>query len=179
VVPTVTALLLLGCAAAWHPPGGRLDLDVPAGWTVTRNRRWFGEDYLTLADPKAHASITLDLVRPDRGTEPLPLDLLAETRVLAEGRAFGVETARSRLDHVVLDGHEAWAITGRRRWHFVTADYSAIVARVGRRLAVLTLQAPAGHLDDVAPAWGVVLDTLRFPEDPVAADAPLFAPDAD
>jgi hypothetical protein len=166
------------CVPAWHPDHPhRFDVTVPPGWTVTRNARWFGNDFFTLANAQARAEITLDVVRGDRTTAALPLDLLAETRALSVGRKLGITSGETHLDQIVLDGHEAWAVTGRRRWQFVTADFSAVVARVGHHVVMLTLQAPVGHLDDAAAGWSVVLDTLRFPHDRIPADAPLFAPE--
>jgi len=170
--------LLLGCIAAWRPDApGRFDLDVPAGWVVTRNRTWIGNDVLELSNAEMRATITLELISADAASRRLPLDLLAETRALSMGRALGIESGRSHLHQIDLDGHEAWAVTGRRRWQFVEADYSTVIARAGRHVAQLTLQAPAGELDRALPAWMVVLDTLRFPLDPVRPDAPLFDPD--
>ncbi len=171
-------LLLLGCAAAWRPDApGRFDLDVPGGWRITRNHRWFGNDVLELADPAARATITVELVHADARSRQLPLDLLAETRALSMGRSMGIENGRSHLHQIDLDGHEAWAVTGRRRWQFVEADYSTIITRAGRHVAQITLQAPAGQLDRALPAWSTVLETFRFPQDPVPADAPLFDPE--
>jgi hypothetical protein len=171
-------LLLLGCAAAWRPDApGRFDLAVPAGWEVTRNTRFLGTHVLAMANDGARATITVALVPGAAGARDVPLDLVAESRALTSGRALGIQSGRTRLHQIALDGHEAWAVTGRRRWQFVEADYTAIYARVGPHLAEITLQTPAGQLDRSLTAWATVLDSLRFPRDPVAADAPQFDPD--
>ncbi len=170
-------MLLLACAA-WRPDApGRFDLVVPQGWEITHNRSIFGTDALTLVEPTARATITLQLVHADAASRVIPLDLLAETRSMAMGRTRGVENSRGPMSHIALDGHEAWAVTGRRRWQFADADYSAVYTRVGTRIAMITLQAPSGRLDDALRGWSVVLDTLRFPRDPVPPDAPEFEVD--
>ncbi len=174
----VALIALIGCAAAWRPDApGRFDLRVPDGWTITQNRRWLGTDVFTMSDPAARATISLQLVHADAGSAGLPLDLLAEARALSMGRELGVENSREEMHQIALDGHEAWAVTGRRRWKFVTADYTAVFARVGARVAALTFQAPSGELDASLLGWSVVLDTLRFPRDPVPPDAPHFEPE--
>ncbi|MDP2315026.1 MAG: hypothetical protein Q8P41_19150 [Pseudomonadota bacterium] len=169
---------LLGCVAAWRPGvPGRFDLVVPEGWTVTQNRRWLGNDVFTLADPAARATISLQLVHADEASARIPLDLLAETRALSMGRELGVENGWGAMHRIALDDHEAWAVTGQRRWKFAAADYTAVFARVGGRVAALTLQAPAGQLDASLRAWSTVLETLRFPLDRVPDDAPQFEVD--
>lgn len=170
--------LLFGCAAAWRPDApGRFDLVVPPGWEVATNRRTFGTHVLGLKSDAARATITVALLPDDTPARALPLELVAESRALTSGRALGIESGRSHLHQIDLDGHEAWAVTGRRRWQFVEADYTSVYARVGRHLAEITLQAPVGELDRALPAWAIVLDSLRFPLDRVAVDAPLFEPD--
>ncbi|MFN7147823.1 MAG: hypothetical protein ACK4YP_28895, partial [Myxococcota bacterium] len=165
-------LFLLGCVAAWRPDAtGRFDLAVPPGWEVTKNRRWFGNDFFVLTDDAARASITIELVRDDASSRRLPLDLLAETRALSMGRSLGIESTRSRLHQIELDGHEAWAVTGTRRWKFAVADYSAVIARAGRHVAQVTLQAPHGQLDRALVGWSIVLETLTFPQDRIPDDA--------
>jgi hypothetical protein len=176
--PMVGILLALGCARAWHPAASdRFDLDVPPGWTVTRNRRWFGNDFFTIRAPDGGATISVECVRRDRQSDDLPLDLLAETRALYMGRVFDVENRRWRLDQIDVDGHEAWAVTGRRTWHDASADFSMITLRLSRHVAFVTLQTPPGGLDRQASAWTRVVDSLRFPRDPVPDDAPVFAPE--
>ena len=170
--------LLLACGAAWRPDApGRFDLAVPTGWEIRRNARWLGNEVFSLANPAARATITLELVHADARSQEFPLDLLAEARALSMGRSLGIQSGRSHLHQIDLDGHEAWAVTGRRRWQFVEADYTTIVTRVGKHVAQLTLQAPVGMLDAQLPAWSVVLDSLRFPNDRVPADAALFVPE--
>ncbi len=170
---------------AWHPPAshaqdaGRFDLAVPAGWEVSRNRRWFGNDSFRLDNSTSRSTISLQLIRSDSASRRIPLDLLAETRALSTGRSLGIESAATRMDHVALDGHEAWAVTGQRRWRLVTSDFSTVVARVGDHVAILTLEAPRDGLNAAAGAWSVVLDSLRFPEDPVSTDAPQWDPEDD
>lgn len=169
--------LLLACVAAWRPDAPRrFDLEIPDGWHIRRNQSWFGNDQLILDQPEARASITIELVRSDPRADALPLDLLAETRALSMGRALGIESGRTRMDQIELDGREAWAVTGRRRWQFVEADYSTVVARAGRHVVVVTLMAPVGKLDGALTGWALVLGTLRFPRAPVAPDAPIFDP---
>lgn len=169
---------LLACAAAWHPGAPRrFDLEIPPGWRVRRNQTWFGNDQLILDEPTLRASIAIELVRSDRRADQLPLDLLAESRALSMGRALGVESGRTHLDQIELDGREAWAVTGRRRWQFVEADFSTVVARAGGHVVTVTLTAPVGELDHALTGWALVLDTLRFPRAPIAPDAPQFDPD--
>ncbi|MES2645008.1 MAG: hypothetical protein V4850_36315 [Myxococcota bacterium] len=174
----IALVALLGCAAAWRPGvPGRFDLVVPDGWSITENRRWLGNDVFTLADPAARATISIQLVRVDAPSADVPLDLLAEARALSMGRSLGVVNSRSDMHQIAVDGHEAWAVTGRRRWQFVEGDYTAVFAHVGRHLAAVTLQTPSGALDRSLRGWAIVLESLRFPRDPVPADAPHFEPD--
>lgn len=176
-MPPASLFALLACAAAWHPGAPkRFDVVVPDGWSITRNRTWLGNDTLALAQPDVRATITIELVHADARSRVVPLDLLAEARALSTGRALGVESDRTHMHQLALDGHEAWAVTGRRRWHFAAADYTAVYTRVGGHVAVISLVAPAGKLDTAAGAWTVVLETLRFPRDEVPEDAPIFDP---
>ncbi|MDP2308130.1 MAG: hypothetical protein Q8P18_19070 [Pseudomonadota bacterium] len=174
----IPIVALLGCVAAWRPDApGRFDLVVPDGWTITQNRRWLGNDVFVLVEPAARATITIQLLRVDAASADVPLDLLAETRALSMGRTLGVVNSRSEMHHIALDDHEAWAVTGRRKWQFVEGDYTAVFARVGPHVAAITLQAPAGQLDTVLLGWSIVLQTLRFPRDPISPDAPQFEVD--
>lgn len=171
-------MTLLGCAAAWRPGApGRFDLVVPEGWTITQNRRWLGNDVLVLVEPAARATITIHLVRVDAPSADVPLDLLAETRALSMGRSLGVVNSRSQMHHIAIDDHEAWAVTGRRRWQFAEADYTAVFAHVGGHVAAITLHSPTGQLDSVLRGWATVLESLRFPRDPVSPDAAQFEVD--
>ena len=177
---SLPVLTLLACAAAWRPGAidrNRFDLALPEGWTVTRNRRVIGNDTLALANPALRSTITIELVHADAASRALPLDLLAEARALSTGRSLGVASDRGAMHQIALDGHEAWAVTGRRRWHFAVADYTAVYTRVGTHVAVISLVAPADGLDRAAGAWTTVLETLHFPRDPVAPDAAIFEPE--
>lgn len=170
--------LLLACAAAWRPDvAGRFDLQVPTGWSVTHNARSFGNDHLLLSHAGSRSTISIELVVADSDSRRLPLDLLAEVRAVSAGRSLGVENTRERMDQLEIDGHEAWAVTGRRRWRLITADYTMAVLRVGNRICILTLQAPSGELDAALYAWSIVLSTVRFPLDHIPADAPTFPPE--
>jgi hypothetical protein len=173
-------LLLTACAAAWRPDApGRFDLAVPTGWEITRNKRFFGNDFLTLASRDLRSTITVELVRSDPAARRLPLDLLAEVRALSMGRTLGVESTRVGLHQIDVDDHEAWAVTGSRRTTWSSADYSTIIAWVGPHLAQITLTTPAGELDRALPAWAGFLASVRFPLDPLPADRPLFDPELD
>lgn len=170
-------LLLAGCAAAWRPDAPRrFDLDLPEGWVVTRNMRVLDNDLFAARSPAGDAVVSIELIRSDRRSRRLPLDLLAETRALHRGRAFGYENTRWRTDHVVVDGREAWAVTGRRTWRFVESDYSLVVTRTGSHVALLTLDTPVGGLDPATAAWSGVLESFRLLHAPLALDAPLWAP---
>lgn len=169
---------LLACAVAWRPDAvGRFDLQVPPGWTVTHNVRSFGNDHLILSQPELRSTISIELVLADADSRRLPLDLLAEVRAISAGRSLGVENTRGRMDQLDVDGHEAWAVTGRRSWRLITADYSMVVLRVGNRIGIVTLQSPENSLDRSLVAWSIVLSTLRFPHDRIPADAPTFLPE--
>lgn len=168
-------LLLLGCVRAWHADHpGRFDLDPPSGWSVTRNTRFFGNDFFTLRAPTAPVTVSIECIRLDARSRRLPPDLLAETRALHMGRALGVDNVGWRMDRIDVDGHEAWAMTGRRTWHAAEADFTLLAVRLRDHVAFVTLQTPVGGLGAATPAWAGLLESLRFPRDPVAPDAPLF-----
>lgn len=170
--------LLIACAAAWRPDAPRrFDLAPPPGWEVRRNARVLGNEFLTLVAPEGDAAIHVELVRLDARSRRLPADMLAETRALDQGRALGFENALWRLDRIGLDGHEAWAATGRRRFHQSSNDYTLVVARTRSHVVMLSLTAPVGGLAAATPAWSGVLESFRLPRDPVPDDVPFWDPD--
>lgn len=168
--------VLGGCAHAWVPGrAGTFDLDVPQGWSVTRNYRWFGNAFLTIE--QNDAAIGVQVIRETPATRRVPLDLVAEARVLTWGRTFGVENQAHRAHHIVLDGHEAWAVSGLRRWKFADMQFSTVVTRAGRHAVLLTVTAPPSRFAQVTPSFGAVLDSFRLPLHPIDPAAPLFEPD--
>lgn len=169
--------LLLACAA-WRPDAPvRFDLSPPPGWTVARNTRFLGHDELTLVAPEGDASVHVELIPLDARTRRLPLDLIAELRALDRGRKLGVESSLWRMDRIALDGHDAWAATGRRAWHHKANDYTLVVSRTRTHAIVLTLQVPPGGLPRATPAWAHVLDAFRITRGRLPDDAPVFEPD--
>ncbi len=172
----VGSALLTGCAhAPPHRGSAAFDVDVPPGWTVTRNYRWFGNAFLTLAHDDA--AIGIEVIRETAGTRRAPLDLIAETRALTWGRGLGVTNTAARADHIELDGHEAWAVTGRRTWYDSTMAFSSVTTRTPRHAVMLTLMAPPSSFAQAVPAWSAVLASFRLPGDRIPDDAPLYPPE--
>lgn len=150
---------------------GRFDLEVPAGWTITRNYRFLGGDTLVLE--RADAAITLSL-HADRGrAQALPLDLVASVRALSWGRRVGVENAVYAEHDILLDGRRATAITGLRRWRTQEMGYSMVISRAPGQMLELVLHAPPASLDTAVVGWDGVLSTLRWNVPPEPA-TPLF-----
>ena len=172
----VLAILLFGCAPAWRPGvPGRLDLEPPPGWAVTRNYRAFGSDTLVLSHGGASINVT---TRPDRGrAQRLPLDLVAGVRALSWGRRLGIESSVLAEHDILLDGRRACAVTGERRWRNVSVGYTMVVTRTPGRIAELVLHAPRGALDAEVADWAVFLDHFHLAA-PVEPDGPLFEDDA-
>lgn len=168
----------VGCAHAW--PGGRpvtFDLAVPEGWTVTRNYRWFGNEFLTMSHEDA--AIGVEILRETADTRRAPLDLLSETRALTWGRGLDVVNVATHADHIDLDGHEAWAVTGHRRWHDSAMVFSTVMMRTRTHAIILSLMAPSASFQTAVPAWSGVLSTFHLPHDRIPDDAPLYPSERD
>lgn len=171
----VLPLLLAGCVAAWRPDAPRrFDVALPDGWEVTRNVRVLDNDLLAARAPDGSAVVSVELIRSDRRSRELPLDLIAETRALQRGRVLGFENTRWRTDQIVIDGREAWAVTGRRAWRFVESDTTLVVTRTRTHVVLLTLDTPPGGLGEATPAWAGVLESFRLLRDRPTPDAPLW-----
>jgi hypothetical protein len=167
---------LLACGAAWRPQSPTVfDLRPPDGWSITRNTRLGSNRSLVLVAPDGDASIAVHWVR-DGAPGAVPLDLVVEARALGMLRAWGVENTVVRLDRIEVAQREAWAATGTSRWHGARGEFSLVGLRVRDHVAFLLVQAPAGRLEGVVPAWSQVLSTLAFPSDPPPAHAVLFPP---
>jgi hypothetical protein len=106
----------------------------------------------------------------------LPLDLVASTRALSWGRRVGVENSVLSEHQIVVDGREAWAMTGLRRWRTQSIGFSTVLVRTCGRIAELTLHADPSMLDALATDWGALLDSVRLAA-PVA-QSPIFAEEA-
>ncbi len=178
------------CAPAWRPPPappGPFDLVPPAGWTITTNRRFLGNRELVMVDASRRAAIVIQWVREDARTREVPVDLLVDVRAHAIGRAFGFVQQGTVVDTIALDGHPASAWVGDTQWRGRATMLEApanqrgavsmVAARVGTHIAVASLVAQGDTLDPYVPAFGVVLDGLRFPRDPVDMAAPAFEPE--
>lgn len=150
-------------------------LVVPDGWQLTRNHRAFGSD--NVAMKRGDAAISL-LVTPDSGIpQGYPLDVFASVRAVAWGRSLGVENTVVAEHAVSVDGREAYAVTGLRRWRTTVIGYTMVVTRTCDRVAEVVLHAPPGSLDLHARDWGQVLDSLHLRESAkwVYSAGPLFA----
>ena len=170
------AAWLLGCGAAWRPQSPTVfDLRPPDGWAIRRNTRLGTNRSLLLVAPDGEASIAVNWVR-DSASGTVPLDLVVEARALGMLRPWGVENTVQRLDRIEVAGREAWAATGTSAWHAARGEFSLVGLRVRDHVAFLLLQAPAGRLETVVPAWSQVLSTLVFPADPPPTHAVLYAP---
>ena len=77
---------------------------------------------------------------------------------------------------IVVDGREAWAMTGLRRWRTQSIGFSTVLVRTCGRIAELTLHADPSMLDALATDWGALLDSVRLAA-PVA-QSPIFAEEA-
>lgn len=153
------------CAPAWRPGrAGRFDLGVPEGFSVTRNYRWFGNDFLVLARGKE--AIEVARYREDARSRRVPLDLLVEARGLDWGRRFGVGSGRDGLHEIMVDGRQAWVVSGRRRWRWVEMGYTTVALRGRTHLVMLTGMAPAADFEAFVPAWGELLDAFTLGEGP-------------
>jgi hypothetical protein len=156
-------LFLLACAPAVSGSvRDRVALTVPDGWRVTRNYRAFGGDNVAMAKEKAAISLW---VHNDQGIiQDYPLDVVASVRASAYGRSLGVESIAVAEHAVLIDGREAYAITGIRRWRTSTIAYSMVVTRTCDRVAELVLHAPVGQLDVFTRDWGQLLDSVALRE---------------
>jgi hypothetical protein len=186
--PLLTSMA--ACAPAWRPPPappGPFDLVLPAGWTIATNRRVLGNRELVLVDPSRRAAIVVQWVREDARTRDVPVDLLVDVRAHALGRGFGFVQQGTVIDTISLDDHPAVAWLGDTQWRGSATmleaprnqrgTVSMVGARVGTHIALATLVAQGDTLDPYVPAFGIVLDGLRFPLDPVDKAAPAFEPE--
>jgi hypothetical protein len=182
------ATLLVACARPGWEPGapGPFDVVVPQGWAVVRNTRALGNRELVLRSRDGRATFALAWVRLDARARALPLDLLAETRALEQGRSVGFVNVIDDLRWIVLDERPAVAVTGRSTWRPVSepvasaaqeGTFSLVVVRSDERLALLLLSAPSGELDAYTGDLAVLLDGFRLLQTPRPEHIPL--PDAE
>jgi hypothetical protein len=175
LLASMGAALLSGCIPAVYSDGvsttgPRLAFELPEGWSIRENLRWFGSQHVALAHPSGRAVLSIDLVRGGRHVGDLPLDLLAETFVGDRGRTLGIETAGLRRDEVLLAGRRAIALTGTRHHGPQVVDFTSIVARTDRELLVVFLHAPRGEIGAYVGALERIMDTLSLPADPAPPD---------
>lgn len=174
---------LLACAAVHpipdsHPAtlAGRFEVSVPDEWTVARNVRGPLGQHLSLHDPSGASSITIDLVREDRGSRELPLSLVVDTYAVELGRGRGISSEHLAQDVLVVADRTAFATTVRRR----VGPHERLASTVGLRgddhLAVLTLHTVDDAPASVTLAWDLVLESFQLPLDP-PPDVPPFLDD--
>ena len=159
-------VLLQACLAALRPQG-TVVVEPPSGWAVVRNYRFLSSEFVAFSDGVSR--IDIQVVPMDRRSARLPLDLVAEARAMNGARGMGVSNVAWRTDHIVIDGREAWAVTGRRTWMFARADFTLAVVALGRKACLLSLHVPPERGLSALPAWSELLDTIHFR---MPADAP-------
>jgi hypothetical protein len=151
------------CTAAWKPGvPGRFDLEPPEGFSVERNYRWFGNDFVVLARGKE--AIEVARYKEDARSRRVPLDLVVEARALDWGRRFGVGSGQDGLHEIMVDGRQAWAVSGRRKWRWVEMGYTTVALRGGSHLVMLTGMAPAPEFESFVPSWSTMLEAFTLGE---------------
>lgn len=150
--------------------GPAFSVEPPRDWKIRRNYRYFGSSYLELETPDGRGAITIELIRASPAFRLMPLDLVAEGLIGERDRGFGVETLAMAEHEIVLDGHRAVALTGRRVHGPQRVDFTAIVARPDRHLLVLMLHAPEGTIGTYSMALERILDTLSLSRAPSSSE---------
>ena len=179
-------LLLLGCLRAVHPVEGaptprlegRIAVELPSGWEVSRNSRAFGNHHLLLNSPDPSTQVTIDLVREAKQTRHLDLLIVGEGYAVDHGRSLGIEAAVTGHHRLEVDNREAWAITTLRKHGPHERMQSTVVLRGSEHLAILSLHTLPEADPGLVADWGQILDSFHLMGDPAPETAP-FARDAD